>query len=206
MSPSCTQPDVAQSSAKHLVVVFNVKAQEGSRNRVSVEPLTSGAVMADACCNLSILSLFTSLFSFFLNYLKCYLSNKEIWKEKKNELVVSLHYGLCQSFLRKNVLCVLFPCRKKKSLLSVEIIQIFSFTVVWFLLILKKVFSSLLSWEKPKSMHFSGSCKRDVCLFDNTSKSVTGWDLKSTKNAGFPISTTDCTYAFCTSGIFYTGD
>lgn len=55
-------------------------------------------------------------------------------------------------------------------------------------------------------MHFSGSCKRDVCLFDNTSKSVTGWDLKSTKNAGFPISTTDCTYAFCTSGIFYTGD
>lgn len=55
-------------------------------------------------------------------------------------------------------------------------------------------------------MHFSGSCKRDVCLFDNTSKSVTGWGLKSTKNAGFPISTTDCTYAFCTSGIFYTGD
>lgn len=54
-------------------------------------------------------------------------------------------------------------------------------------------------------MHFSGSCKRDVCLFDNTwkkKKSVTGWDLKSTKNAGFPISTTDCTYAFCTSGIF----
>lgn len=30
-------------------------------------------------------------------------------------------------------------------------------------------------------MHFSGSCKRDVCLFDNTWKSVTGWDLKSTK-------------------------
>lgn len=54
-------------------------------------------------------------------------------------------------------------------------------------------------------MHFSGSCKRDVCLFDNTwkkKKYVTGWDFKSTKNAGFPISTTDCTYAFCTSGIF----
>lgn len=58
-------------------------------------------------------------------------------------------------------------------------------------------------------MHFSGSCKRDVCLFDNTWKKkkkeyVTGWDFKSTKknNAGFPISTTDCTYAFCTSGIF----
>lgn len=27
------------------------------------------------------------------------------------------------------------------------------------------------------------------------------------KNAGFPISTIDCTYyAFCTSGTFYTGD
>lgn len=25
---------------------------------------------------------------------------------------------------------------------------------------------------------------------------------KVQKNAGFPISTTDCTYAFCTSGIF----
>ena len=55
-------------------------------------------------------------------------------------------------------------------------------------------------------MHFSGLCKRAVCLFDNTSKSVIGLDLKSTKNAGFPISTPDCTYAFCTSGTFYTGD
>lgn len=30
-------------------------------------------------------------------------------------------------------------------------------------------------------MHFSGFCKRIVCLFDNTSKSVIGWDWKSTK-------------------------
>lgn len=29
---------------------------------------------------------------------------------------------------------------------------------------------------------------------------------KKKKNAGFPISTIDCTYAFCTSGTFYTGD
>lgn len=34
-------------------------------------------------------------------------------------------------------------------------------------------------------MHFSGSCKRDVCLFDNTSKSVTGWDLKVQKMQAF---------------------
>ena len=31
-------------------------------------------------------------------------------------------------------------------------------------------------------------------------------DFKSTKKAGFPISTVDCIYAFCTSGTFYTGD
>lgn len=117
---------------------------------------------------------------------------------------------LMSSFLRKNVLCVLSFCAVKKSLLSVEIIQLFFFFVVFIVSFNSQkgfsVVSKLLSWEKPKSMHFSGSCKRDVCLFDNTSKSVTGWDLKSTKNAGFPISTTDCTYAFCTSGIFYTGD
>lgn len=175
----------------------------GRRNRVSVERLTSGAVIADACCNLSILSLFTSLFSFFLNYLKCYLSNNEIWKEKK-ELVVFLHYGFCRVFWGK-MFCVLFPCCKKKSLLSVEMIQFFCFCFFYFSKRFSVV-SKLLSWEKPKSMHFSGSCKRDVCLFDNISKSVTGWELKSTKNAGFPISTTDCTYAFCTSGFFYTGD
>lgn len=119
----------------------------------------------------------------------------------------------------------LFPCRKKKSLLSVEVIQnllllvsfygfvllvsfpkfLKSFSSLFFLFFF---FSKLLSWEKPKSMHFSGSCKRDVCLFDNTSTKNLSLDgnLKSTKNAGFPISTTDCTYAFCTSGIFYTGD
>lgn len=46
----------------------------------------------------------------------------------------------------------------------------------------------------------------DVCLFDNTSGKICHWmgyySTKVTKNAGFPISTTDCTYAFCTSGIF----
>lgn len=42
-----------------------------------------------------------------------------------------------------------------------------------------------------------------VCLTTlGKKKCVTGWNFKSTKNAGFPISTTDCTYAFCTSGIF----
>lgn len=50
----------------------------GRGGGVCVGRLTSGAVVARARCNLSISSLFTSLFSFFLNYLKCYLSNKEI--------------------------------------------------------------------------------------------------------------------------------
>lgn len=65
-------------------------------------PHISGAVITDACCNLSILSLFRSLFSFFLNYLKCYLSNNDILKEKK-QLVVSLHFGLLCQVLGGNV-------------------------------------------------------------------------------------------------------
>lgn len=32
------------------------------------------------------------------------------------------------------------------------------------------------------------------------------FEPKKKKYTGFPISTTDCTYAFCTSGTFYTGD
>lgn len=99
------KPHVAQSQCEASRLFVHVEAQQGRRNGVSVERLASGAVIADARCNLSILSLFTSLFSFFLNYLKCYLSNNEIWKEKKIELVVFLHYGLCQVFWGK-MFCV----------------------------------------------------------------------------------------------------
>lgn len=99
------KPHVAQSQCEASRLFVHVEAQQGRRNGVSVERLASGAVIADARCNLSILSLFTSLFSFFLNYLKCYLSNNEIWKEKKIELVVILHYGLCQVFWGK-MFCV----------------------------------------------------------------------------------------------------
>lgn len=42
-----------------------------------------------------------------------------------------------------------------------------------------------------------------VCLTTLGKKKICHWmGFQSTKNAGFPISTTDCTYAFCTSGIF----
>lgn len=70
---------LAQSRVEASRLCFNVEAQRGFvETGVSVERLASGAVIADARCNLSISSLFTSLFSFFLNYLKCYLSNNEI--------------------------------------------------------------------------------------------------------------------------------
>lgn len=58
-----------------------------------------------ARCNLSISSLFTSLFSFFLNYLKCYLSNKEILKKKKKRTCRFFALWLMSVFLRRNV-CV----------------------------------------------------------------------------------------------------
>lgn len=110
------KPHVAQSQCEASRLFVHVEAQQGRRNGVSVERLASGAVIADARCNLSILSLFTSLFSFFLNYLKCYLSNNEIWKEKKNWTCRFFALWLMSSFLRKNVLCVLSSCGVKKEL------------------------------------------------------------------------------------------
>lgn len=71
--------------------VLDVEAQAACRRKV----FTSGAFTTDARSYFSIWSLFSlSLFSFFLNYLKCYLSKQCNQKgQKKNELVVSLHYG-----------------------------------------------------------------------------------------------------------------
>lgn len=83
-----------------------------------MEWLTSGAFGAIACIFLS-MSLFTSLFFGFLSYIKCYLSKKRKGTKKN---VVSLHYGLCQRFLKENVLCVFSFCAVKMSLLSIEII------------------------------------------------------------------------------------
>lgn len=76
--PSCTQPGTVSSLCRRR---STTRAFGGGPH---VERLASGAFIADAHCNLSISSLFTSLFSFFLNYLKCYLSNNEISKEQKN--------------------------------------------------------------------------------------------------------------------------
>lgn len=124
------KPHVAQSQCEASRLCVHVEAQQGRRNGVSVERLASGAVIADARCNLSILSLFTSLFSFFLNYLKCYLSNNEIWKEKKNWTCRFFALWLMSSFLRKNVLCVLSSCGVKKELVVCRDYPIF-FSFFW---------------------------------------------------------------------------
>lgn len=58
-------------------------------------------------------------FSDFLVILSAIYQRKE--KEQKKG-VVSLHYGLCQRFLKENVLCVFSFCAVKMSLLSIEII------------------------------------------------------------------------------------
>ena len=93
-------------------------------------------------------------------------------KEKKNRTCRFFALWLMSSFLKKKCLCVLFPWRKKELVVRRKMTWFFVVCCCCFCFfsILKEVFSSLLSWEKPKSMHFSGSCKRDVCLFDNTSK------------------------------------
>lgn len=107
-------------SLKHLVFGSLSKHKRVVGSRVSVERLTSGAVIADACCNLSILSLFTSLFSFFLNYLKCYLSKTETWKNKKKSNLLFLCIMAYVKFLRRKMFCVLSFRGVKKSLLSVK--------------------------------------------------------------------------------------
>lgn len=111
--PSCTQPRTVSSLCRRR---STTRAFGGGP---PVERFTSGALIADAHCNLSISSLFTSLFSFFLNYLKCYLSNNEISKEqKKNWTCRFFALWLMSSFLRKKkMFCVfsLFPCRKKRA-------------------------------------------------------------------------------------------
>lgn len=100
-------------AASHsLVFVVDVEAQRGRfGGGPPVERFTSGALIADAHCNLSISSLFTSLFSFFLDYLKCYLSNNEISKEQKKKKL-NLSFLCIMAYVeffeeKENVLCVL---------------------------------------------------------------------------------------------------
>lgn len=54
--------------------------------------------------------------------------------------------------------------------------------------------------EEPKS---PGACRHAFGSFDDTLVFVNRWDFKSTTEGRLTISTTDCTYAFCTSGTFY---
>lgn len=115
--------DVAKSSSRlsgESRLSVGVEAQTWAEEAESVERLTSGAVVARARCNLSISSLFTSLFSFFLNYLKCYLSNKEIPKKKQKKEKKNLNLSfLCimayVRFFNKKCLCVLSFCAVKRA-------------------------------------------------------------------------------------------
>lgn len=133
---------------------FSVEAQKRAMETgVSVERLTSGAVIADARCNLSISSLFTSVFSFLI-YLKCYLSNNEVRKEKKNELVVSLHYGLCQVFWGKKCFIVLL-CRKKEIVVCRNYPKSFCFVSFCFFAFSDKRFSVVYCPERSQSQCIS---------------------------------------------------
>lgn len=99
--PNKTHDGVAHSLAQSRLCL-SVEAQRGF---VETEFLSSGSPQGLSSPMLVVIflsSLFTSLFSFFLNYLKCYLSNNEIWKDKKKK---NLSF-LCILFM-ETVLCVL---------------------------------------------------------------------------------------------------
>lgn len=155
-----TQNGVAHSLAQSRVdasrLCLTVEAQRGF---VETEFLSSGSPQGLSSPMLVVIflsSLFTSLFSFFLNYLKCYLSNNEIWKDKKKNLSF-----LCILFMEK-LFCVfsLFLCRKKSSL-SVEMIQMIWTFFCWvsffclFLCILRKRFSVVYCLERSQSQCIS---------------------------------------------------
>lgn len=94
ISPSCAHARSSEASC----LCFNVEAQHNRvvGDGVPVERLASGAVIADARCNLSISSLLCS--PSFLIILSAIYQTMKSERTKKIELVVSLHYGLCQVF------------------------------------------------------------------------------------------------------------
>lgn len=120
-------------------------------------------------------------------------------KRKKNLLFLCILAYVC--FFKRKCLCVLSFCAVKELVCRNEAMTFRLFPPLFFLR--SRGFFSSFCLERSQS-HFSGSCVMYVCLTTLRNLSRTGF--KSTTNAGFPISTTDCTYAFCTSGIFYTGD
>lgn len=111
--------------------------------------------------------------SSFLIILSAIYRTMKSERKKKNQTCRFFALWPMSSFWRKKCfVCSLFPWRKKELVVCRNDQIFFScccccFCFFW---ILKRFSVVLLSWEKPKSMHFSGSCKCDVCLFDNTSK------------------------------------
>lgn len=105
ISPSCTEPDAAPSSVKHLVFVLMLK----HKRVVETEFLSSGSpqglsspllVVIFLSCHWSLLCSPS-----FLIILSAIYQTMKSERKKKIELVVSLHYGLCQVFWGK-MFCV----------------------------------------------------------------------------------------------------
>lgn len=87
------------SFMKHLAFVSPSKHKRVVGSRACVERLASGAVIADARCNL--LSCHCSLLCslcFLIILSAIYQILKSERTKKKIKVVVSLHYGLCQLF------------------------------------------------------------------------------------------------------------
>lgn len=102
---------VARCSVSKHVCVSMLKHKRAVAS--SVERLTSGAFGANACCIFLSMSLFTSLFFWFLSYIKCYLSNKE--KEQKNNNLLFLCIMAYVNVFWRKLFCAFFSflCRKK---------------------------------------------------------------------------------------------
>lgn len=82
-----------------------------------------------------------------------------------------MHYGLCQRFLKENVLCVFSFCAVKNELVVYwnDLICLFYY---W-----KRGFQYSNCLERSQSQCIlSGSCKRMYVCLTTLRKSVTGWD------------------------------
>lgn len=136
--PSCTQPDAAPSSVKHLVFVSMLK----HKRVVETEFLLSGSPQGLSSPMLVVifLSCHCSLLcspSFLIILSAIYQTMKSERKKKMNLSFLCI-MAYVKFFEEKCFVCSLFTCRKKE-LVVCRNDPVFLFL---FLLILKKVFSS----------------------------------------------------------------
>lgn len=116
ISPSCTQPDVARSSVKHLVSVSMSK----HKRVVGAEFLSSGSPQGLSSPMLVVifLSRHCSLLcspSFLIILSAIYQTMKSERKKKLNLSFLCI-MAYVKFFEEKCFVCSLFPCRKKKKL------------------------------------------------------------------------------------------